>query len=139
MVPGGDPSSSFLYVSRETMIPILQDWRRYGMQFLVIGHDGTDEHALARRMSAREAHIAMGNKMRDAGTMLYAVARLDDNGKMVGSVLVCEFNSRADLDEWLQEEPYMTGNVWQKVEVHPCKVGPSFVDLKPTAQLQPKR
>jgi uncharacterized protein YciI len=100
------------------------------MQFLVIGHDGTDEQALARRMAAREAHIALGDRMRDAGTMLYGVARLDDYGNMVGSVLVCEFPSRAELDEWLQEEPYMTGNVWEKVEVHQCKVGPSFADMR---------
>lgn len=101
------------------------------MQFLVIGYDGQDEQALERRMAVREAHLALGDKMRDAGTMLYGVAMLDDNGKMVGSVLVCDFPSRQELDEYLKIEPYVTGNVWQTIEVKNCKVGPSFADLRP--------
>lgn len=101
------------------------------MQFLVLGYDGADDQALSRRMAVREAHLALGDKMRDAGKMLYGAAILDDNGKMIGSILICEFDSRAELDQWLKEEPYMTGGVWQKVEVQNCKVGPSFVGLKP--------
>src|SRR5271157_3321261 len=99
------------------------------MQFLVIGLDGTDEDALNRRLAVRAAHIELGDKMRDAGKMLYGAAILDDNEKMTGSVLVCEFESREELDQWLKEEPYVTGKVWQKVEVQRCKVGPSFVGL----------
>jgi len=101
------------------------------MQFLVIGYDGTDEKALERRLAVREAHIALGDKMRDAGKMLYGAAILDEQSKMTGSVLICEFDSRAELNEWLKEEPYLTGDVWQQIEIHNCKVGPSFVGLKP--------
>ena len=79
------------------------------MQFLVIGMDGTDSEALNRRLAAREAHIALGDKLRDAGKMLYGAAILDDNQKMIGSVLICEFDSREELDQWLREEPYVTG------------------------------
>jgi len=99
------------------------------MQFLVMGYDGTDEQALNRRLAVREAHIALGDKMRDAGKMLYGAAILDDSGKMIGSMLVCDFESRIELDTWLEKEPYITGNVWQKIEIKPCKVGPSFVGL----------
>ena len=99
------------------------------MQFLVVGYDGTDDGALKRRMAVREAHIALGDKMRDAGKMLYGVAILDDSAKMIGSALVCDFNSRHELDQWLKEEPYVTGDVWRKIEVHNCKVGPSFAAL----------
>jgi uncharacterized protein YciI len=100
------------------------------MQFLVLGYDGTDKDALNRRLAVREAHIALGDKMRDAGKMLYGAAILDDEEKMVGSVLVCEFENREELDAWLKKEPYVVGNVWKKLEVHPCKVGPSFVGMK---------
>lgn len=100
------------------------------MQFLVIGHDGTDEHALSRRLAVRDAHIALGNKLRDAGKMLYGAAILDDHGKMIGSVLICEFDSRTELDRWLKEEPYVKGDVWKKIEIQPCKIGPSFAGLK---------
>ncbi len=101
------------------------------MQFLVIGYDGADEEALARRLAVREAHIALGDKMRDAGNMLYGAAILDDHGKMIGSVLICEFDSQTGLEHWLKDEPYVTGNVWQKIEIRQCKVGPSFLSLKP--------
>ena len=101
------------------------------MQYLILGYDGTDEEALERRMKVREAHISLGDQMRDAGKMLYGAAILDDVGKMIGSVIICDFESRTELDEWLEKEPYMTGDVWRKVEVKSCKVGPSFLDLKP--------
>jgi uncharacterized protein YciI len=101
------------------------------MQFLVLGYDGDDKEALNRRMAVRQAHIALGDKMRDQGKMLYGAAILDSEDKMIGSVLICEFESREELDDWLKHEPYVTGKVWQKIEVHPCKVGPSFVGLKP--------
>ena len=99
------------------------------MQFLVLGYDGTDEEALNRRLAVREAHIKLGDELRDSGNLLYGVAMLSDEGMMKGSMLVADFPNRAALDAWLAEEPYVTGKVWEKVEVIPCKVGPSFEGL----------
>ncbi len=96
------------------------------MQFLVIGLDGTDQEALNRRLAARDAHLASCNKMKQAGQLLYGVAMLDDKQKMIGSVLVCNFESRQELDQWLKAEPYVTSRVWQTIEIKPCKVAPSF-------------
>ncbi len=100
------------------------------MQFLVLGYDGDDDQSLARRMAVREAHIALGDKLRDEGKLLYGAAILDDNDKMIGSVLLCDFESRNELDQWLEQEPYVTGDVWRKIDVQKCRVGPSFVGLK---------
>ena len=100
------------------------------MQYIVIGYDGTDEHALERRLAVRAEHLALGDKLRDEGKLLYGAAMLTDSGQMKGSVLICEFSSREELDGWLAEEPYVTGDVWRKIEVMPCKVGPSFEHLK---------
>jgi len=99
------------------------------MQFLIIGYDGSDSEALNRRLAVREAHLALGDKMRDAGKMLYGVAILDDRETMVGSVLICNFPSREELDQYLKVEPYVTGGVWQTIEVKSCRVGPSFAGL----------
>ncbi|MBY0358373.1 MAG: YciI family protein [Candidatus Obscuribacterales bacterium] len=99
------------------------------MQFLVTANDGSDEEALSRRLAAREAHLALGDKMREEGTLLYAAAILDDHEKMIGSTMICQFESRAKLDQWLKVEPYVTGNVWQKIVVQQCKVGPSFAKV----------
>jgi uncharacterized protein len=104
------------------------------MQFLVIGYDGTDEQALSRRLAVRENHIARNDELRDEGKLLYGVAILDDGGKMIGSVLIYEFDSRNELDEWLKLEPYVTGNVWQKIEIQHCRVGPTFSGSKNIAQ-----
>ncbi|GHO82314.1 YciI family protein [Dictyobacter formicarum] len=98
------------------------------MQFIVVAHDGTDEQALQRRLAVREAHIALGDSMVASGHQLYGVALLNETDRMIGSVIVCEFASREELDAWLAREPYVTGDVWQHIEVTPCRVGPSFVN-----------
>ncbi|HEY9785809.1 MAG TPA: YciI family protein [Candidatus Obscuribacterales bacterium] len=98
------------------------------MQFVVIGRDGTDESASARRMAAREAHLSLLAEMKAAGHVLYAAALTNDDDTMVGSLLICEFASRKQLDAWLKEEPYVTGRVWETVEVQQCKVAPIFAE-----------
>jgi uncharacterized protein len=94
------------------------------MQFLAIARDYAD--ALERRMAVREAHLARGNEMRDRGELLFAVAILDEDSRMIGSLYVLDVASRQKVDEWLKSEPYVTGNVWEKIDVLPCRVGPSF-------------
>jgi uncharacterized protein YciI len=94
------------------------------MQFLVVAYDGTDAGALERRLKVREAHLESAQEMYDTGKWLYAAAILNDDGKMIGSMIVCEFPSRDELDQWLKEEPYVVGNVWQKIEVNRAQVAP---------------
>jgi len=45
-------------------------------------------------------------------------------------MLICNFKDRQELDEWLKIEPYVIRRVWEKIEVQPCRVGPSFQNLK---------
>jgi uncharacterized protein YciI len=99
------------------------------LQFQVIGKDGTDDDALNRRLAVREQHIAMGDQLRATGNVLFGVAHLDADGKMTGSTYIVDFPSRQELDAWLAVEPYVTGDVWRTIEVTPCRVGPSFVDM----------
>lgn len=101
------------------------------MQFLVTAYDGKDDKAQERRMAARPEHLKLAEQMRDDGTVLYGAAILDDAGKMIGSMMVCEFEERKNVDEWFEKEPYILGNVWQDITVTPCKVAPMFVGLKP--------
>ncbi|CAN5342669.1 YciI family protein [soil metagenome] len=97
------------------------------MQFIVTGLDGADEGALTRRTAVREAHLAGVVEMKKAGKILFGTAILDDNEKMIGSVMVVEFADRAELDQWLKVEPYVCGDVWRKIEVAPCRVAPMFI------------
>ena len=96
------------------------------MQFLVMGYDGADEGALARRMAAREKHLAGAEQLIKAGRILYGAAMLNERGEMAGSMIVTDFPDREGLDAWLKTEPYVTGDVWRRVEIVPCKVPPMF-------------
>jgi len=100
------------------------------MPFLILGYDGSDEEALSRRMAVRADHIKLGDAMRDEGKVLYGVAMLDGNKKMIGSVYIVNMETREEVDEWLKVEPYVTGDVWRTVEIVPCAVGPSFLNMK---------
>lgn len=96
------------------------------MQFIIIAKDGTDKEALNRRLAVREAHLKVCESARDKGEQLMACALLNDAGNMCGSIAVVDFPDRDALDAWLKTEPYMLGNVWQDVQILPCKVGPAF-------------
>jgi uncharacterized protein len=97
------------------------------MQFLILAYDAIDAEALNRRMAVREAHMALVEKNKIAGHARYGAAILDDSGKMIGSMMIVEYPSRAELDAWLKVEPYITGKVWDKITIQPCKIAPSFM------------
>jgi uncharacterized protein YciI len=91
------------------------------MQFLVVARDGTDEGALERRQRTRPTHLDSIQPLVDSGNVLVGGAMLSGTGDMVGSMLLVEFPDRADVDVWLAQDPYVTGGVWQEVEVHPFR------------------
>jgi len=96
------------------------------MQFIVTAYDGKDPQAYQRRLDARAAHLASAEAMYHSKTLLYAVAILDEQDKMIGSMLVVDFPSREALQtQWLDQEPYITGNVWASVEIERCAT-PAF-------------
>jgi len=99
------------------------------MRFIVIARDGTDPDAPARRQASRPAHLAGLEPFVRAGNVLMGGAMLDDEGTMRGSVLLVEFDSRQELNDWLEHDPYVTGDVWREVEVHPF--GPSVGSWTP--------
>jgi len=101
------------------------------MQFVVIATDGTDEGALDRRMAARAAHLQTCADSLAKGEQIIGAAMLNDAGKMYGSVQIMDFPDRAALDEWLKREPYVSGKVWEKIEIIPCKVPDTFAHCFP--------
>jgi uncharacterized protein YciI len=100
------------------------------MQFVLTAYDGTDEGASGRRMAAREAHLQLGKEMHAAGKWLYAAGILDDDGRMIGSMIVCDFASRGEMQkQWLSREPYIAGKVWEKIDIRSAQTAP-FCALK---------
>ena len=98
-------------------------------QFIVIGYDAKDAGAMNRRMAAREEHLALVKKMRAAGQILFGMAILDKEEKMIGSLMVGNFETREQCDEWLKVEPYVTQKVWHDITVIDGKLPPTFSDL----------
>ena len=92
------------------------------MHFIITGHDGSDDKALERRMNAREEHMRGVAEMVKQKKLLYAAAMLDNDGTMIGSTMIVDFESRAALDQYLQTEPYVLGKVWENIDVKPCKI-----------------
>jgi uncharacterized protein YciI len=73
--------------------------------------------ALERRMRAREEHLAMVQNLKESGNFIWGGAILDDSDKMVGSVIVYDFESREELENMLKTEPYIKGDVWQNIKI----------------------
>lgn len=71
------------------------------MQFIVRAYDGPG--MLSKRLEVRPRHLEGMNKL--IHHVVCTGGLLDEDGKMKGSVLVMEFNSRSELDEYLASEP----------------------------------
>ena len=92
------------------------------MEFLIIAYDGTDADAPGRRQKVREQHLGRANQMKEEGHLIEGGAILSEEGKMIGSTLYMRFDSREDLQEYLDNDPYVTGKVWERVEVKPIRL-----------------
>ena len=92
------------------------------MQFLIIGRDGSDAEAPARRQAARPAHIEGLTARNAAGEIVKVGALLDDAGNAVGSAMIGEFADRAAADAYVASEPYVAAGVWVTVEVTPLRL-----------------
>src|SRR5262249_26601736 len=125
-------SRSLLPMRRVTIMPEKQGLRRPSWSgktkeepvphFFLLAYDGTDADAPARRKSARGAHFEGIKPMVERGELRAAGAILNDSGEMIGSAIFADFPSRAALDAWLDREPYVKQNVWQKIEVKPFRL-----------------
>jgi uncharacterized protein YciI len=91
------------------------------MQFLVMAKDGTDEGAIERRTRTRPSHLESIEPLVDSGNVLVGGALLSDAGDMIGSMVLVDFADRKDVDAWLASDPYVTGGVWQEIEVTPFR------------------
>jgi uncharacterized protein YciI len=87
------------------------------MQYLVTAYDYTDSEALNRRLENREAHLAGIEQLVLSGNFLSGGAILSNDGKMIGSTAHVTFETRAQLDSWISQDPYILGKVWDKVDI----------------------
>ena len=88
------------------------------MQYLIKAYDRNN--ASENRLAVRPKHLENIAKVMEH--VICAGGLLDENEKMIGSVLIMEFDDRAQLDDYLRTEPYLTEKVWETVEIEPMNV-----------------
>jgi len=92
------------------------------MQFLVTANDFMDDDAINRRQAVRTEHLAAATELMRKGILLSAGAFLDESGKMIGSSLLYEIESRDKLIDLLESDPYMIGKVWELYSIQEIKL-----------------
>lgn len=81
--------------------------------------------SLPKRKSARPAHLARLDALRDAGRLLVAgphpAADSEDPGTLgfTGSLIIAEFESLELAEAWAGEDPYVDAGVYANVTVRP--------------------
>ena len=91
-------------------------------QYLVTGYDYTDEGALKRRMDVRPHHLDGLRELIATKNYLMGGAILNDEGKMIGSTMIMQFETEEELEAWKQGEIYITAKIWESVDIKPFKV-----------------
>ena len=87
---------------------------------------GTDvENSLSARMTARPAHVERLKQLVDQGRLVLAGPNpaIDSsdpgNAGFTGSIIIAEFNSLAEAQDWADQDPYILTGVYESVEVKP--------------------
>ena len=91
-------------------------------QFLLLADDYKDPDALSRRMSVREEHLKRMRIEKAEGRFIVGGAKLNEQGNMHGSMLVVQLDNEEAVKQWVNEDPYITGKVWEHVEILPFRV-----------------
>jgi len=95
------------------------------MHYSIVSQDV--ENSLPLRKKARTAHIARLQDLNNNGRLLIAGPNpaIDNNDPgtagFTGSLIVAEFSSLADAQQWADADPYIAAGVYAKVTVKPFK------------------
>jgi uncharacterized protein YciI len=85
------------------------------MLFVIIGYDGPDGARL--RPSVRPAHLESLKPLVEQGRMIIGGPFTDG----AGSLMVVDFESEADAQEFARNDPYVKQGVFERVEVRPFR------------------
>jgi uncharacterized protein YciI len=95
------------------------------MFYAILGEDVPN--SLERRIAARSDHLQRLTRLRDEGRLLLAgphpAIDSEDPGPagFSGSLVVAEFASLHDAQDWANADPYLSSGVYQRVTVKPFK------------------
>jgi hypothetical protein len=83
------------------------------MKFAIIGYDGPEGEA--RRKIHRPAHLANLDLLDKQGRVILAGPLTDK----AGSLMILEFGTREEAEQFARNDPYTVHGVFERVEIHP--------------------
>lgn len=83
------------------------------MKFVIIGYDGPEGEA--KRKIHRTAHLTNLESLDRQGRVILAGPLTDK----AGSLLVLEFETQIEAEQFAHNDPYMIHGVFERVEIHP--------------------
>jgi len=83
------------------------------MKFVIIGYDGPEGEA--KRKIHRPAHLANLEPLDRQGRVILAGPLTNK----AGSLMVLEFGSQEEAEQFASQDPYTRHGVFQRVEIHP--------------------
>jgi uncharacterized protein YciI len=95
------------------------------MWYAIISED--IENSLTQRLAARPAHLQRLQELKDDGRLFVAgphpaIDSLEPGeAGFTGSLVIAEFPSLTDAQQWADADPYVTAGVYQQVTVKPFK------------------
>lgn len=95
------------------------------MLYAIISEDV--ENSLTQRKSARPAHLARLEALKNEGRLVLAgphpAEDCEDPGEagFTGSLVVAEFDSLSAAQAWADADPYVAAGVYRSVQVKPFK------------------
>ncbi|QJD98023.1 hypothetical protein HH214_20155 [Mucilaginibacter robiniae] len=90
-------------------------------QYVITAYDYTDTEALQRRIDVRPHHLDKVKELKENGNFIAGGAILNADGKMIGSVMMVQFESDEALEAWKNNDPYVLQKVWETIDVKPFK------------------
>jgi uncharacterized protein YciI len=96
------------------------------MYYAIISVDVAN--SLPLRKTAREAHLARVQVLKQQGRLLVAgphpAIDSEDPGEagFTGSLIIAEFDSLQDAQSWADQDPYVEAGVYNQVTVKPYKI-----------------
>jgi uncharacterized protein YciI len=85
------------------------------MKFVIIGYDGPEGEA--KRNIHRSAHLSNLEPLDRQGRVVLAGPLTDK----AGSLLVLEFETQEEAEDFARHDPYTVHGVFERIEVHPFK------------------
>lgn len=91
------------------------------MFYMLLATDA--ENTAEARAKARPAHLARLKELDEQGRLLTAgPTPMPDNPDLVsGSLIIAEFNSLDEAEEWASKDPYVEAGVYAELLIKPYK------------------